>query len=200
MNDKLLKIQQELKAPKGQYNSFGNYKYRSAEDILEGVKPLLAKHKAVLTLSDEAVAVGDRVYIKATATLAEADIKDSDKANLTSYDNISVSAYAREAESKKGMDTSQITGSTSSYARKYALNGLFAIDDTKDADTDEQRKQADKPAGLDESKAEVFAEFKKQGIENSGDMMNAIDKAINKASIRSVDDANKVLAYLRGEQ
>jgi len=196
MNDKLLKIQQELKAPKGQYNSFGNYNYRSAEDILEGVKPLLKKYKAVLTLSDEAVAVGDRVYIKATATLGEAEIREDEKANLTSYDAISVSAYARETETKKGMDASQITGSASSYARKYALNGLFAIDDTKDADTDEQRKQADKPVGLDEAKAEVFAEFKDKGIEDSQEMLNVIDKAIHKASIRSVDDAKKVLEYL----
>lgn len=196
MNDKLLKIQQELKAPKGQYNSFGNYNYRSAEDILEGVKPLLKKYKAVLTLSDEAVAVGDRVYIKATATLGEAEIKEEDKASLTSYDAISVSAYARETDVKKGMDASQITGSASSYARKYALNGLFAIDDTKDSDTDEQRKQADKPQGLDEAKAEVFAKFKEKGIDDSQEMLNTLDKAINKASIRTVEDAKKVLEYL----
>lgn len=196
MNDKLLKIQQELKAPKGQYNSFGNYKYRSAEDILESVKPLLAKHKAVLTLSDTAEAVGDRVYIKATATLSDAEIREQDKANLTSYDNISVSAYARETDVKKGMDSSQITGSASSYARKYALNGLFAIDDTKDSDTDEQRKQADRPAGLDEAKAKVFAEMKKQN-KNSKEMMEIIDKATGKVNLTTIDDANKVLEYLK---
>lgn len=121
----LLKIQSELKAPKGQYNSFGKYKYRSAEDILEAVKPLLKEHKCHLTLSDEMVLVGERYYIKATATLS------------TEEKNVSTTAYARESESKKGMDESQITGTASSYARKYALNGLFAIDDTKDADTDE---------------------------------------------------------------
>lgn len=196
MNDKLLKIQQELKAPKGQYNSFGNYKYRSAEDILESVKPLLAKHKAVLTLSDTAEAVGDRVYIKATATLSDAEIREQDKANLTSYDNISVSAYARETDVKKGMDSSQITGSASSYARKYALNGLFAIDDTKDSDTDEQHKQADRPAGLDEAKAKVFAEMKKQN-KNSKEMMEIIDKATGKVNLTTIDDANKVLEYLK---
>lgn len=119
----LIKIQQELKAPKGQLNKFGNYKYRSAEDILEAVKPLLVKYDCLLTLSDEIVSIGERYYIKATATLK------------TKENSISVTAFAREAETKKGMDESQITGMASSYARKYALNGLFCIDDTKDADT-----------------------------------------------------------------
>lgn len=127
--DALKKIQQELKAPKNQRNTFGNYNYRSAEDILEAVKPLLAKHDAQLTLGDEIVEVGGRIYVKATATLT--DGKESAK----------VSAFAREPEEKRGMDASQITGTASSYARKYALNGLFLIDDTKDADTDEFRKQ-----------------------------------------------------------
>ena len=119
----LIKIQQELKAPKGQLNKFGNYKYRSAEDILEAVKPLLAKHTCLLMLSDEIVNIGERYYIKATATLK------------TKENSLSVTAFAREAETKKGMDESQITGMASSYARKYALNGLFCIDDTRDADT-----------------------------------------------------------------
>lgn len=121
----LKKIQAELKAPKGQFNSFGKYNYRSAEDILEAVKPLLSKHDALLTLSDEVVEIGGRVYVKATAA-----ITDSEGATLY------ITAYAREAEKKTGMDDSQITGTASSYARKYALNGLFLIDDTKDADTD----------------------------------------------------------------
>lgn len=129
MITKLISIQKELKVPKSQRNSFGNYNYRNCEDILEAVKPLLAKHECVLTISDTIEAVGNRYYIKATAKIA--DGKDS----------IEVTAYAREAETKKGMDDSQITGSTSSYARKYALNGLFAIDDTKDADTDEYTKK-----------------------------------------------------------
>lgn len=122
MIENLINVQVELKAPKGQYNSFGKYKYRSCEDILEAVKPLLAKYKLLLTLSDEPVAVGNRVYIKATATLTDG------KETITTY------GFAREQETKKGMDESQITGTASSYARKYALDGLFLIDDTKDAD------------------------------------------------------------------
>lgn len=122
--EKLMNIQNELKAPKSQYNEFGKYHYRSCEDILESLKPVLAKHKAAVTISDEIVLIGDRYYVKATAALI--DIEKGDK--------VEVSAYAREDEQKKGMDLSQLTGSTSSYARKYALNGLFAIDDTKDSD------------------------------------------------------------------
>lgn len=129
--EKLSKIQQKLKAPKGQYNSFGGYKYRSAEDILEAVKPICAEFETVLILTDSVVQVGDRIYVKAEAELA----------NFNGEDSITVSAFAREPEDKKGMDSSQITGTASSYARKYALNGLFNIDDTKDADTDEYQKQ-----------------------------------------------------------
>ena len=125
INNKLMNIQQELKAPKGQYNSFGKYAYRSCEDILEAVKPLLKKEKVVLTISDELQYIGNRYYIKATATLIDTE----------SEATISNSAYAREEETKKGMDGSQITGASSSYARKYALNGLFGIDDNKDSDT-----------------------------------------------------------------
>lgn len=134
MLEKLMKIQQELKAPKGQYNDYSNFKYRSCEDILEAVKPLLAKYKCVLTLNDVLEQVGDRYYIKAIATLY--DVESDGK--------IENCANAREEESKKGMDASQLSGSTSSYARKYALNGLFAIDDTKDADTNEYQKQTKK--------------------------------------------------------
>lgn len=118
----LMAIQTELKAPKNQWNDFGKYKYRSCEDILEGVKQLLIKYEVSVSLSDEIVLIGERYYVKATATLYHGD------------DSISVTAYAREEENKKGMDVSQVTGSSSSYARKYALNGLFCIDDTKDAD------------------------------------------------------------------
>ena len=125
-------IQSELKAPKGQFNSFGKYKYRSCEDILEAVKPLLKKYNSCLTISDQVVQVGDRYYIQATATFRAFD-------HLTGQPEISNSAYARESEKKSGMDESQITGTASSYARKYALNGLFLIDDTKDADTDEYK-------------------------------------------------------------
>ncbi|AWZ48432.1 recombinase [Clostridiaceae bacterium 14S0207] len=123
--EKLLKVQSELKAPKSQFNKFGNYAYRNCEDILEAVKPLLQQNKLSLTIADEILLVGDRYYIKAIATIV--DIETGDKE--------SVSAFAREEENKKGMDASQLTGSTSSYARKYALNGLFCIDDTKDSDT-----------------------------------------------------------------
>jgi len=118
----LVKIQAELKVPKNQTNNFGKYKYRSAEDIIEAVKPILNKYATALVVSDEVVQVGDRIYIKATATL------------LHLQEQIYANGWAREEEVKKGMDAAQITGSASSYARKYALNGLFAIDDTKDAD------------------------------------------------------------------
>lgn len=120
---KVVAVQSELKAPKGQYNSFGKYNYRSCEDILEGVKPLLNKYGLYLTINDAIELIGDRYYIKATATLFDGD------------NCISTSAYARESLDKKGMDSSQVTGATSSYARKYALNGLLCIDDTKDADS-----------------------------------------------------------------
>jgi hypothetical protein len=122
---KLNLIQNELKAPKGQYNNFGKYKYRNCEDILEALKPLLLKHECALIVSDELVMIGERYYVKATATLTVCE-------NGALY---TVTAYAREEENKKGMDGAQVTGAASSYARKYALNGLFAIDDTKDADT-----------------------------------------------------------------
>ena len=120
----LITIQSELKAPKSQFNKFGGYKYRKAEDILEAVKPILAKQKCTLVLTDEIVLVGNRIYVKSTATL-----KNSSGETETSV------GYAREEETKKGMDGSQITGASSSYARKYALNGLFAIDDNADSDT-----------------------------------------------------------------
>lgn len=185
LKKKLIKVQSELKAPKGQHNTFGNYKYRSAEDILEAVKPLVHKEGMAIHLSDEAVQVGEWNYIKAVAYISDA----------SGY--LYASGFARETEAKKGMDASQITGSASSYARKYALNGLFAIDDTKDADTDEQRNQASKPSGLDEAKSDVFAEFKKQGVSDSTEMIGVIDSAIGKASIRTVEDANKVLEFLK---
>lgn len=126
---KLVAVQAALKAPKGQFNKFGGYKYRSCEDILEAVKPLLLEQGLQLTITDEPVEVGGRIYIKATATVTDGS------------ETAAVSGYAREAETKKGMDESQITGTASSYARKYALNGLFLIDDTKDADaTNEHQK------------------------------------------------------------
>ncbi len=125
LTEKLLNIQNELKAPKGQFNAFGKYKYRSNEDILEAVKPLLVRYKTALVVSDEVVEIGGRLYVKATSTLYDID------SDATLYNT----AYAREEETKKGMDGSQITGASSSYARKYSLNGLFAIDDNKDSDS-----------------------------------------------------------------
>jgi hypothetical protein len=127
-------IQSELKAPKGQFNSFGKYKYRSCEDIVEAAKPVLFKHGCHLNLSDDMVQVSDRVYVKATATVLKGDVVIGTS-----------TAFARESLDKKGMDDSQITGTASSYARKYALNGLFAIDDTKDADTNEHKQQETLP-------------------------------------------------------
>lgn len=138
----LSEMQKTLKAPKNQYNSFGKYKYRSCEDILEGIKSILPEGYSI-TISDEIVNIGDRYYVKATASLT------SDTEIILNH------AYAREEESKKGMDESQVTGAASSYARKYALNGLFAIDDTKDADSDEHAKQADKKAETPKPKADV---------------------------------------------
>lgn len=129
INNLLVEVQSELKAPKSQYNSFGKYNYRSTEDILEALKPILKEKNLTLVVLDDVVQVSDRVYIKSTAKL--------------SYDqeSIEVTAFARESLTKKGMDDSQITGTASSYARKYALNGLFLIDDSKDADSDEFSKQ-----------------------------------------------------------
>lgn len=138
LQQKLIEIQAELKAPKSQYNKFGGYNYRNCEDILEAVKPLCAKHEIVPLLSDEIVMIGDRFYIKATAKVTDGK------------DEIATTAFARESKDKKGMDESQITGSASSYARKYALNGLFCIEDTKDADfmdNSQSSKQQQPPKG-----------------------------------------------------
>ena len=128
---RLVEIQAELKAPKNQFNKFGNYAYRSCEDIVEAVKPLLKKHNADLFLSDEIEVKGDRYYVKATATFKCGD------------EVVVATASARESETRKGMDDSQITGAASSYARKYALNGLFLIDDNKDADSNEARYESE---------------------------------------------------------
>lgn len=140
---KLVALQSELKAPKGNYNSFGKYRYRSCEDILEAVKPLCKAYGLALTLSDDVLECGGRIYIRATATLTDVD------------DGVQISntALARESVEKRGMDDSQITGTASSYARKYALNGLFCIDDTKDADTDEYKRQSEGIAAAQDAEA-----------------------------------------------
>lgn len=134
--EKLKDIQVELKAPKDQFNKFGGYKYRNAEGICEAVKPYLRRFGVSLTISDEIIAVGDRIYVKATATLHD----------VINGDSVSVTAFAREASEKKGMDSAQVTGATSSYARKYALNGLFLLDDTKDVDSEEYQAQGKQTA------------------------------------------------------
>lgn len=151
LQQKLIEIQAELKAPKSQFNKFGGYNYRNCEDILEAVKPLCAKHEIVPLLSDEIVMIGDRFYIKATAKVTDGK------------DEIATTAFARESKDKKGMDESQITGSASSYARKYALNGLFCIDDTKDADfmdnSQNSKQQQPKPQPAKETHVKGYDEF-----------------------------------------
>ena len=143
IHTKLAAVQQKLKAPKDQHNSFGNYNYRSCEGILEAVKPIAGENGVMITLGDILVHEGDRYYIRATATAID----------IETGETYSESAFAREEETKKGMDASQITGSASSYARKYALNGLLAIDDAKDADTDEQRLQQEASGKNDKPKS-----------------------------------------------
>jgi hypothetical protein len=169
----LNKIQKELKAPKGQRNTFGNYNYRSCEDILEAVKPLLGE--STLTLSDEIVMFGDRFYVKATATLNE-------KGTFGSASGASCSAFARESLEKKGMDTAQITGAASSYARKYALNGLFCIDDTKDADT---TNNSENPAGYidDKQKSQILDYFAELNVKQ--------DKFFEYMKIKSLEEMTK---------
>ena len=142
-------IQTELKAPKGQYNKFGNYKYRSCEDILEAVKPILAKYGATIIITDDIEVRGDRYYVRATAVL-----RVGEKVIGTTQ------AFAREPEDKKGMDTSQITGTASSYARKYALNGLLLIDDTKDEDSNELREEKAAKAATSQKKIKTEEEMK----------------------------------------
>lgn len=141
----LMAVQSELKAPKGQENTFGKYRYRSAEDILEAVKPLLKENGLYLRISDTVELIGDRYYVKATATAVDIATGEAESAT----------AYAREQTEKKGMDAAQVTGATSSYARKYALNALFGIDDTKDADTDEYTRTGRSGANQEQAKKQT---------------------------------------------
>ena len=183
INIKLMNIQQELKAPKGQYNDFGKYSYRSCEDILEAVKPLLKKEKVVLTISDELQYIGNRYYIKATATLIDTE----------SEATISNSAYAREEETKKGMDGSQITGASSSYARKYALNGLFGIDDNKDSDTTNiQNKEEKEDKKISPKQMELIQKYY-QG-ENLTKLLEVNN--IEKLEDMSINKASEILSKL----
>ena len=184
--EKLIKVQKELKAPKGQYNSFGKYKYRSAEDILEAVKPLCAENGLLLTLSDTLESIGERYYIKATATITDAE----NRTVITS-----VTAYAREEETKKGMDGSQITGTASSYARKYALNGLFLIDDTKDADTDAYRKQQDIAKEEEKAKNDMQKAISKRELADVVGLMEQFgvseQEMLNAYGIKKLQDMTK---------
>lgn len=150
----LQQIQGVLKAPKGQYNAFGKYKYRSCEDIVEAVKPLLTKYECYLTMSDELVLIGDRYYIKATATITNKEWKQ-----------VTVTWYAREEESKKWMDWSQVTGASSSYARKYALNGLFAIDDWVDSDKTNDGSTIQSEANTSDQQDAEKARFNKEQLD-----------------------------------
>ena len=152
LKEKLLHIQEELKAPKNLRNNFGGYNYRNAESILEALKPLLIKYDATVTITDAIVEYGERVYVSATATIY--DVQDNSM--------LSVVAYAREAETKKGMDEAQITGATSSYARKYALNGLFLLDDTEDVDSEAYQAQAQPEPQKAQPKKTKKAEPKKE--------------------------------------
>ena len=175
--EKLGAVQAALKAPKGQENKFGGYRYRSCEDIMEAVKPLLKENGLVLTVSDEMAMVGQRYYIRATATITDGEVVQS------------VTAWAREPESRKGMDEAQVTGSSSSYARKYALNGLFCIDDTKDPDaTNDHGRAPAKPKTNPQPKAE--------GCDWS--KLTALKERYASATGMPVDEAGKSIAHTYG--
>ena len=173
---KLVKVQNELKAPKSQYNSFGKYSYRNCEDILEALKPLLNEVKAIVNISDEIVLIGERYYVKATVKFIDAETGEV----------VEASAMAREEETKKGMDASQLTGSTSSYARKYALNGLFAIDDTKDADTTNTHGKENVKSLSEAQLKRMYVIGKNAGYENS-----KVDSMINQKYNKKACDMTK---------
>ena len=195
----LKKIQQELKAPKGQYNNFGRYAYRSAEDILEAVKPLLAKYDAELTLSDDIIEVGGRIYVKATARFIEHD------AETNINDVTTVTAFAREPADKKGMDESQITGTASSYARKYALNGLFLIDDNKDADSIEAPQANTQPSQQAQGGARVNGQARAQSATQRNTTQQRAKEQISAVMVDTItrlitetnSDAGKFLTFFK---
>ena len=166
----LMAVQAELKAPKGQHNSFGKYDYRSAEDIIEAVKPLLKENGLFLNMSDEVVLVGDRYYIKATVKVVD----------VVTGESVQTSALAREAAQKKGMDESQVTGTASSYARKYALNGLFAIDDNRDADTHEYARQASQNAAGARSQRNAYPSKGSANDDLRSKAMHALSKEMQR--------------------
>lgn len=165
---KLMNVQNELKVPKNNKNTFGNYKFRNAEDILEALKPLLKKYNATVIITDDVVTTGDRYYIKATVKFIDTETGET----------IETSALAREEETKKGFDASQITGSTSSYARKYALNGLFAIDDTKDSDTTNKHLK-DEPTLSDAQIKRLYTISNKAGY-SADKVKNMVKQKYNK--------------------
>lgn len=169
---KLLSIQNELKAPKNQYNKFGKYHYRSCEDILEAVKPLCLKYGAVVLIDDYVSQVGERFYVKAKASLIDIDTQEE----------VYACAYARESENKKGMDSAQVTGATSSYARKYALNGLFCIDDTKDVDTQEYQEKKQ----MNNNQSKNVNDYEQVGIEQAT-LLGEIDKRVEELFNLGVD-------------
>ena len=171
IHQKLIEVQEELKAPKGQYNSFGKYYFRSTEDIVEALKPLLIKRGLLLLMYDEIELIGSRIYVVSTADLTDGAA------------NIKVSARARESETKKGMDDSQITGTASSYARKYALNGMFLIDDSKDADTPEYSGQM--------NNQQQSKQPKQPGV-----TLDAVKTALNDLVKKTNGDYTKISAYL----
>lgn len=189
--EKLMNIQKELKAPKSQYNSFGKYKYRSCEDILESVKYLLEKYKVTIILSDKLEQIGERYYIRAKAILIDTESNNS----------IENTAYAREEETKKGMDGSQITGTSSSYARKYALNGLLLIDDTKDADTDEFTKENNKGKTKEEPKEKKITPGQLKVLSKlyTGDNLVKLLELnkIDKLEDMSMEKANEIILKLK---
>lgn len=166
----LMAVQAELKAPKGQHNSFGKYDYRSAEDIIEAVKPLLKENGLFLNMSDEVVLVGDRYYIKATVKVVD----------VVTGESVQTSALAREAAQEKGMDESQVTGTASSYARKYALNGLFAIDDNRDADTDEYARQTSQSAAGARSQRNAYPSKGSANDDLRSKAMHALSKEMQR--------------------
>lgn len=188
--DILMLIQSQLKAPKGQINKFGGYKYRSCEDIVEAVKPLLAEYGATLILSDDIVEVGGRVYVKATATIAD----NSGRCWISH-------GYAREAEARKGMDESQMTGAASSYARKYALNGLLAIDDTKDADaTNNHGKGQISGEPIDMARIERAANYIKAQIDSDEGDPDPVAAKLQEAYTRLNQDDRMEVDKLLGDK
>lgn len=186
--EKLLAIQTELKAPKAQFNNFGKYKYRNCEDILESLKPILAKNRATITISDDVVSVGNRIYIRATAKIVDTETGES----------VETTAYAREEESKKGMDGSQLTGSSSSYARKYSLNGLFAIDDTKDSDYCSPELNRPLKQKTKNELNQLIAEYAEKTDRAVGEIVNEVKNVAKKElSLVSENEAADILLYLK---